>query len=143
MAATGLLADGQTANLALYVFADPRTRTVYPDWDHVADEQVAALKQGPFRVDPHIAALVDELTVIVGEEFTRRVETVPSLAAATGITRMAHPDAGNLRLAYETLDLSADDNQQLIVYLPADESTAHALDALAGRRPGGLRAVSG
>lgn len=142
MAATGLLADGQTANFALYVFADPRARTVYPDWDHVADEQVAALKQGPFRVDPHIAALVDELIVIAGEEFTRRVETVPSLAAATGITRMAHPDAGNLRLAYETLDLSADDNQQLIVYLPADESTAHALDALAGRRPGGLRAVS-
>ncbi|MFD0363583.1 helix-turn-helix transcriptional regulator [Nocardia sp. GCM10030253] len=141
MGSTGLL-DDEGCSLALYVFTDPRARTVYPDWEHVADELVAALKQGPFRADPHIAALADELTVAAGAEFTRRVQNVPSLAAATGITRLAHPDAGNLRLSYETLDLSADDDQQLIVYLPADESTAHALDALTGRRPGGLRAVS-
>ena len=71
------------------------------------------------------------------------MESVPSLAAATGTTRITHPGAGNLRLTYETLELSADDDQQLIVYLPADEATVAALDALAGRRPGGLRAVSG
>lgn len=142
MAPTGLLDDEGWANLALFVFTDRRARTVYPDWDHIADEVVAALKQGPFRADPHIAALADELTVAAGAEFTRRVESVPGLAAATGITRLVHPDAGNLRLSYETLELSADDDQQLIVYLPADDSTAHALDALAGRRPGGLRAVS-
>ncbi|MFX0575364.1 helix-turn-helix transcriptional regulator [Nocardia nepalensis] len=143
MAPIGLLADARQANLALFVFTDPRARTAYPDWDHVADELVAALKQGPFRTDPHIAALADELTVAAGTEFTRRVESVPSLAAATGTTRLTHPDAGSLRLTYETLELSADDDQQLIVYLPADDSTAAALDTLAGRRPGGLRAVSG
>ncbi|WP_433200887.1 helix-turn-helix transcriptional regulator [Nocardia sp. CA-107356] len=143
MAPIGLLDDAYRANLALFVFTDPRARTAYPDWDHIADELVAALKQGPFRADPHIAALADELTVAAGTEFTRRVESVPSLAAATGTTRLSHPEAGALRLTYETLELSADDDQQLIVYLPADDATAAALDSLAGRRPGGLRAVSG
>ncbi len=109
----------------------------------MADQRVAMLKHGPFRADPAIAHLTDELTVIAGDEFTRRVESVPSLPAATGITRLAHPTAGPLRLAYETLDLSADDDQQLIVHLPADEATAAALDVLAGRCPGQLRAVSG
>lgn len=143
MTPIGLLDDADRANLALFVFTDPRARTAYSDWDHIADELVAALKQGPFRADPHIAALADELTIAAGAEFTRRVESVPSLAAATGTTRLSHPEAGALRLTYETLELSADDDQQLIVYLPADDVTADALDSLAGRRPGGLRAVSG
>jgi hypothetical protein len=69
------------------------------------------------------------------------VATVPNLPAATGVTRLAHPTAGALRLGYETLHLSADDDQQLIVYLPADPATAAALDRLAGHRPGNLRAV--
>jgi hypothetical protein len=56
---------------------------------------------------------------------------------------MDHPEAGPLRLAYERLDLSADDDQYIQVQLPADDATAAALDALLGRRPGGLRAVSG
>ncbi|MFI6168911.1 helix-turn-helix domain-containing protein [Nocardia sp. NPDC051052] len=140
MAPFGLL-DSTQANLARFVFTDPRARAAYPDWQHLADQTVATLKHGPFRKDPHIAALADELTVTVGPEFTDRVETVPSLPAATGITRFVHPDAGQLRLAYEILDLSADDDQHLIVHLPADESTATALDKLAGLRPGALRAV--
>ncbi|WP_431952813.1 helix-turn-helix domain-containing protein [Nocardia lijiangensis] len=143
MGPTGLLDDDPLANLVRFVFADPRARLAYPDWDDVADQRVAMLKHGPFRADPAIAHLADELTVIAGEEFTRRVESVPSLPAATGITRLTHPAAGPLRLAYETLDLPADDDQQLIVHLPADEATAAALDVLAGRRPGRLRAVSG
>ncbi|WP_109528284.1 MULTISPECIES: helix-turn-helix domain-containing protein [Nocardia] len=142
MEPTGLLDDPDSANLAVFTFADARARVVFPDWDHMADEVVAALKQGPFRADPAVAALVDELTVVAGAEFTGRVDTIPSLAAATGVTRLAHPEAGALRLAFETLDLSADDDQQLLVYLPADAATATALDTLDGRRPGALRAVN-
>ncbi|MEU8899001.1 helix-turn-helix domain-containing protein [Nocardia sp. NPDC048505] len=143
MAPTGLLDDPATANLALLVFGEARARTFYPDWAHLADEQVAALKQGPFRNDPATAAFADQLEIIAGEEFTHRVATVPNLPAATGTTRVDHPEAGPLRLAYETLDLPADDDQQLFIYLPADQATATALDKLAGRHPGALRAVSG
>lgn len=142
MAESGLF-DAPEPDLATYLLTDPRARTVFPDWAHVADELVAAFKQGPFRADPYIAHRADELTVVAGTEFTERVERVPSLPAATGVVRLAHPSAGPLRLAFETLDLPADDDQQLIVYLPADDATAAALDGLAGRRPGALRSITG
>lgn len=138
----GLL-DGDPPNLARYVFTDTRARTAFPDWSRVADEQVAALKEGPFRRDRHIAALADELTVSAGAGFSTRVDSVPGLARSTGTTRLVHPQEGELRLAYETLDLPADDDQRLVVQLPADPATAAALDRLAGRRPGALRAVAG
>lgn len=145
-APTGLLdapaADpGEPASLPRFVFTDPRARTVFPDWEHVADEQVAALKQGPFRADGAVAALADELTVTAGEPFTRRVATLPGLPLAHGVLRLVHPAVGELRLAYETLDLPADDDQRLVVHLPADAAAAAALDHLTGRRPGALRAV--
>ncbi|WP_351222837.1 helix-turn-helix transcriptional regulator [Streptomyces sp. NPDC002133] len=142
MAPIGLL-DGDPPNLARYVFTDARARTAFPDWDLVADEQVAALKHGPFRADPHIAALADELTVTAGTAFAGRVTSVPGLPKAGGIMRLLHPEAGELRLAYETLDLPADDDQRLLVHLPADAAASAALDRLTGRRPGALRAVSG
>ncbi|MFG3708888.1 helix-turn-helix domain-containing protein [Micromonospora sp. NPDC047670] len=138
----GLL-EGAPPNLARFVFTDSRARAAYPDWDHVADEQVAALKHGPFRADPHIAALADELTLAAGEAFTRRVDTVPGLPKSNGVMRLAHPTAGGLRLAYETLELPADDDQSLVVHLPADAATAAALDRLTSPQPAGLRLVSG
>jgi transcriptional regulator with XRE-family HTH domain len=131
----GLL-DGRPPNLARYVFTDPRARSAFPDWARMADQQVAVLKRGPFRTDPFIAELVDELAA--DPEFARRVEEVPGPPAGTGLLRMTHPDAGELRLAYETLDLPADDDLRLVVHLPADPATAAALDGL---RPTGLRAV--
>ncbi|MES4902818.1 MULTISPECIES: helix-turn-helix transcriptional regulator [unclassified Streptomyces] len=137
----GLL-DGSPPNLARFVFTDPRARTAYPDWARVADEQVAALKQGPFRADAHIARFADELTVTTGEAFTERVATLPGLPRSNGVTRLCHPEVGELRLAYETLELPADDDQRLIVHLPADDATSAALDRLTGRHPGALRAVS-
>ncbi|ALC19400.1 DNA-binding protein [Streptomyces pristinaespiralis] len=138
----GLL-DGTPPNAARFVLTDDRARAAYPDWERVADEQVASLKQGPFRADPHVAALADELTVTVGTVFTDRVERLPGLPRASGVTRMVHPQAGELRLAYETLELPADDDQRLLVHVPADAASAAALDALTGRRPGALRAVRG
>jgi hypothetical protein len=125
----GLL-DGSPPNLARYVLTDPRARAAYPDWDHVADQQVAALKTGPFRADPHIAALADELALTAGSAFTSRVETVPSLSRSTGVVRLLHPALGPLRLQYETLDLPADDDQRLLIHVPADSATAGALDRL-------------
>ncbi|MGN9790094.1 helix-turn-helix domain-containing protein [Streptomyces sp. OZ13] len=135
--------DGTPPNAARFVLTDDRARAAYPDWELVADEQVASLKHGPFRADMHIAALADELTVTVGTVFTGRVERLPGLPRANGVTRVVHPEAGELRLAYETLELPADDDQRLLVHVPADAASAAALDALTGRRPGALRAVPG
>ncbi|PPJ24164.1 transcriptional regulator [Nocardia nova] len=140
---TGLLDHGLPADYPRWLFTDPRARIVYPEWDRRADLAVANLKAGPFRSDPAIAALADELTLLAGAEFTHRVADIAGLPDTSGISRMDHPEAGPLRLAYERLDLSADDDQYIQVQLPADDATTAALDALLGRRPGGLRAVSG
>lgn len=138
----GLL-DAATPNLARFVFTDGRARGAYPDWDHVADEQVAGLKEGPFRADPHLAALADELTVTAGDAFARRVDTVPALAKPSGVLRLTHPEVGTIRLAYETLELPAGDDQRLIVYLPADAAASSALDRLDSRPSQPLRLVAG
>jgi transcriptional regulator with XRE-family HTH domain len=138
----GLL-DAAAPNLARFIFTDSRARSAYPDWDHIADEQVAALKQGPFRAYPPMAELADELAVAAGDAFTKRVDTVPGLATSNGVDRLAHPEAGILRLAYETLELPTDDDQRLIVHLPADAATAAALDRLTSHPPRPLRLVVG
>ncbi|MEU7691434.1 helix-turn-helix domain-containing protein [Microbispora hainanensis] len=138
----GLL-DRRPANLVRYVFADPRAKAAYPEWDRVAGERLAALKPGVSREDPHVEHLVNELTLAVGAPFTDRLATPPGPPRRTGLERLAHPEAGELRLAYETLGLSDDDSQVLIAYLPADDATAARLDRLTGRHPGALRAVSG
>ncbi|WP_432839416.1 helix-turn-helix domain-containing protein [Dactylosporangium sp. CA-092794] len=114
----GLL-DGPRPNLTRYVFGDPRARSAFPDWDRVADEQVAVLKQGPFRGDPRVAAIADELTLVAGDAFTARVAAVSGPPSGTGVLRLVHPRAGDLRLSYETLDLPAGDDQRLIFYAAA------------------------
>ncbi|WP_119728556.1 helix-turn-helix domain-containing protein [Thermomonospora amylolytica] len=137
----GLL-DGDPPNVTRHVFTDPRARAAYPDWDRVADEQAAYLRTEATGDDPHVAEFTDELSLVAGASFTSRLRAVPSLPPRTGVLRLAHPEAGELRLAYETLDVPADDGQRLIAYLPADDRTSTALDRLTGRRPGTLRAVA-
>ncbi len=135
--------DREPPNLVRYVFADRRARVAYPEWDRVADERLAGLKLGVYREDPHVEHLVNELTLAVGAPFTDRLTTPPGPSRRTGLERLAHPEVGELRLAYETLGVSDDDSQFLIAYLPADDVTAARLDRLTGRRPGALRAVTG
>ncbi|AJP01500.1 DNA-binding protein [Streptomyces cyaneogriseus subsp. noncyanogenus] len=137
----GLL-DAERPNLLRYVFTDERARAAYPDWDRVADDLVAQLRhEVPLR-DPYVAALADELSVTAGAEFTERFADLAVTPRRVGTQHLAHPEAGELRLLHETLTLP-DDGQRIVVHLPADDSTAAALDRLDGRRPGALRAVGG
>ncbi|UBU17572.1 helix-turn-helix domain-containing protein [Nonomuraea gerenzanensis] len=136
----GLL-DDEPPNLTRYVFTDVRARIAFPDWDRVADEQAAALKYEAGPDDPWAGELVEMLSFAAGEAFTGRMSRTSGPPRPAPVQRMAHPGAGELRLAREPLDLLGDD-QRLLVYLPADADTAAALDRLTGRHPGALRAVS-
>jgi transcriptional regulator with XRE-family HTH domain len=133
--------DGPVPNLAVYTFCDARAREAFPDWDVVADDQVGLLRAS--ACDPR--ALQDDEVVsrltAVGPAFTDRWSGRLSVRRRTGISRIVHPEVGELRVAFETLQLPDADDQHLIVYLPADEATEAALDRMCGRRPGGLRAV--
>jgi transcriptional regulator with XRE-family HTH domain len=119
----GLL-DGDPPSLHRFLFTDPRARTAYPDWERRADEAAAALRfESRGGGDEHTRELVDWLSVAAGAPFIQRLSRPPALAPSTGTHRLVHPEVGELRLAYETLDLPAGDYQQLVVYLPADEAT--------------------
>jgi transcriptional regulator with XRE-family HTH domain len=136
----GLL-DAEVPNLARFTFCDPRARTAYPDWEAIADEQVGNLRAGDLRPGGGIDELVSRLSAEGGPAFSDRWSARLVVRKRTGVKRLRHPEAGELRVAYETLQLPDADDQRLVVYLPADDATGAALDRLTGRHPGGLRAV--
>jgi transcriptional regulator with XRE-family HTH domain len=100
----GLL-EAEPPNLVRYVFTDPRAHDAHPDWDAVAGERAAALRAAAALGDPHAALLAQELTITAGARFRDQFEGSAALPARTGVERWAHPEAGELRLAYESLEL--------------------------------------
>ncbi|MCT9083765.1 helix-turn-helix domain-containing protein [Streptomyces fulvoviolaceus] len=133
---TGLL-DAEAPNLTRYVFTDPRARTFFADWDEVADEQAFDLWLGPSAENSEW--FTAELAPVAGPDFTRRYNR--HVVPPRGVLRLRHPSGRELSLIRETLELTAD-AQQLVVLLPADESTARAVEELRDRPHGRLRAIS-
>jgi transcriptional regulator with XRE-family HTH domain len=137
MAATGLL-DAEPANLTRYVFTNPRARDTFPDWDHIADEQAFNLWLGPSAASSEWFKA--ELAPTAGPEFTSRLSQ--HLPPPHGQLRMRHPAIDHeLRWNRETLELPAPDEQQLVIYLPADQQTTRALGQLRHEHQPRLRAV--
>lgn len=103
------------ANLARFVFLEPRAEAFYQDWEDAARQTVAVLRAEAGR-NPHDRALSD----LVGELSTRS-ESFRTLWAAhdvrehrTGLKRTTHPVVGDMDLAYEALNLSNDRDLLLI-----------------------------
>ncbi|GAA3109950.1 helix-turn-helix domain-containing protein [Streptosporangium carneum] len=136
MGGTGLL-DADKPNLTRYVFTDPGARTFFADWDDVADEQAFDLWLAPSVENSEW--LSAELAPVSGPDFTRRLNR--HVVPRRGVLRLNHPSGCELRLLRETLELSSD-AQQLVVLLPADEKTAQGIDQLRQRSSGRLRAIS-
>lgn len=133
---SGLL-DDCAPNLIRYLFTDPRARTFFLDWDDIADEQAFDLWLAPSL--ENLEWLTGELTPIAGDDFTRRLKR--HVVPRRGVLRLNHPTGPELRLVRETLELPTDD-QQLVVFLPADEQTAQAVDRLQHQPYTGLRSIS-
>jgi transcriptional regulator with XRE-family HTH domain len=134
---TGLL-DAPQPNLTRFVFTDHRALDLFPDWERIADERASDLWLGPSAARSERFAR--ELAAIAGPEFSERLHRhdLPH----GGTQRWRHPAAGELRLEREVLELPPADGQQLVVFLPADEATRDALDALRRATTGMLRAVN-
>jgi transcriptional regulator with XRE-family HTH domain len=138
--------DGAVLNFARYVFLHPAARTVYPDWIAAADEQVSRLRaaSGRWEADHDFAMLMDELRT--SPDFNERWSMFGTTEKRRGTTRIVHPDLGQLRFNYEVLLLADDiDEQRLITWLPADDSTATALarvgDTAVPSSPAQLRVI--
>ncbi|MFD1932371.1 MULTISPECIES: helix-turn-helix transcriptional regulator [Nonomuraea] len=126
----GLL-EGSAPVLSRFVFTDARALSAFPEWERVADERAAEVRAAASLGDVHARRLADELTAVAGARFRGRFEASAALPSRTGVERWSHPEAGELALAYESMELADSDEQRLVVYLAADEATAAALDSLA------------
>jgi transcriptional regulator with XRE-family HTH domain len=122
--------DGDDPNLARYVFTHPKASTVLPDWELSVDEHVARLRVASVRWgdDARLATMLDEFAAVPA--FSARWSRHLVEDKHRGVKRIVHPDAGELRIAYDVLLLPDDGEQRLTTWLPADDATAHALDGL-------------
>ncbi|MDP9799588.1 transcriptional regulator with XRE-family HTH domain [Catenuloplanes nepalensis] len=106
-----------TPNVARYVFLDGGARRFFGDWAQVADVMVGNLRTAAARDshDPGLRALLGELSA-GSAEFRRRWESHVVDAHDTGIVRIHHHVVGDLTLAWESLDLRADDRLTMTLY---------------------------
>jgi transcriptional regulator with XRE-family HTH domain len=107
----------KTPNLARFIFLDAAAQEFYVDWDDLARDTVALLRAEAGR-DPYDRALSD----LIGELSTRSDVFRTGWAAhhvrlhQTGVKRLHHPEAGDLVLGYESMELAADAGLRLNAY---------------------------
>jgi len=133
-------------NIARFVFLDPRSQEFFLEWPKVARESAALLRTlaGENPYDQGLTELVGELST--------RSDLFRTLWAAhdvrqhrTGVKRFHHPLVGEMTLAYESMELTADPGLRLNAYMaePASPS-AEAFNLLASwagspaREPAGV-----
>jgi len=123
----------QPANSARFTFLDPAAQDFYVDWEKVAKDLVAHLRSEAGR-NPYDKGLSD----LVGELSTRSPEFGRWWAAhnvryhQTGTKRLRHPVVGELELAFEVMELSADSGLTINTYTAEPGSRSQeALDLLA------------
>ncbi|REK84951.1 XRE family transcriptional regulator [Streptomyces inhibens] len=120
-------------NLAWHVFLDPAARELYENWDAKAADVVGYLRRDAGRNpdDPEMASLIGQLS-LKSPEFRQLWAAHDVQDKGFGVKVVNHPLAGRLTLAYETLTLPADPDQQVITYHAEPGSpSAEALRLLA------------
>lgn len=125
-------------NLAWQVFLDPAARELYENWAAKAADVVGFLRRDAGRApdDPDLAALIGELSV-KSTEFRTLWAAHDVQDKGFGVKVLRHPVVGRLTLAYETLALPADADQQMVTYHaePGSPSDAALRSLLALRLP--------
>ncbi|MEL3947434.1 helix-turn-helix domain-containing protein [Streptomyces sp. LNU-CPARS28] len=121
-------------NNARFLFLDPASHTVHPDWEDRAAEAVGQLRvaAGRYPDDTELAALITELSER-STDFHRIWGTGEVVMCTAGRKRLHHPRAGLLTLDFETLHVPAEPGETgLVVHVfSADEGSEEAV-ALAG-----------
>ncbi len=109
--------SARPANPARFLFLDPGASEFYLDWEPMARDTVALLRSlaGHNSHDRALSNLIGELST--------RSDAFRQLWAAhnvrfhrSGVKRFHHPVVGDLTLAFEALDLAADDGLRISVY---------------------------
>ena len=120
-------------NSARFTFLDPAAAEFYPDWDAVADQNVATLRAEAGRnpYDRALSDLIGELSTR-GDTFRQRWARHEVRRHRAGAKRLNHPLIGQITFTYETMELAADQGLYLIVCSAAPGTRdADALSLLA------------
>jgi transcriptional regulator with XRE-family HTH domain len=125
------LFDGQARpNSARFIFLDHRARELYPDWNAVARDVVAALRSAAGRSpdDRALSDLVGELSTR-SEDFRQLWARHDVRSHVSGVKRLHHPQVGEMELRYEGLDVVSDSD--LTIYAYTAELGSRSAEALA------------
>lgn len=125
-------------NLARFVFDDPRARTFYRDWEHIAHDAVGSLRTEAARNpgDTELADLIDELAQ-QSPEFARRWEAHDVEYYRSGLQHFHHSDVGDLDLDYDALEIPADPGLTIVTYTVAGAAPHAAAFARLAETTGG------
>ena len=133
-----------TPNGARFTFLDERAVELYPDWDKVATDTVAALRAEAGRdpSDRRLNELLGELSH--SDRFSALWARQDVRWHTSGTKRFRHRIAGDLTLAWEGLELPGDPGQALVAFTAdVGSPSAQALAFLASwasRAPGDVDA---
>ncbi|MFI1104105.1 helix-turn-helix transcriptional regulator [Streptomyces melanogenes] len=116
-------------NNARYLFLDPASRVVHPEWRDRAAEAVGQLRvaAGNYPDDAELTALITELSAR-STEFREIWASGEIVMCAAGRKQLRHPVAGLLTLDFETLHVPAAPGETgLVVHVfSAEENTPEA-----------------
>jgi hypothetical protein len=117
-------------NLARFCFLNPNATALYPHWDDAANSTVAMLRieAGRNPYDRDLSDLIGELSTR-SETFRNRWAAHNVVLHRAGAKQFHHPVVGDLSLAYEVMELSADTGLTLTAYSP--EPGSPSADGLA------------
>ncbi|MFU9035483.1 MULTISPECIES: helix-turn-helix domain-containing protein [Streptomyces] len=117
-------------NNARYLFRDPASQELHPEWQDRAAEAVGQLRvaAGRYPEDTELAGLLSELATH-SAEFRRIWDSGEVMMCGAGRKRLRHPVAGLLTLDYETLHVSAAPGETgLVVHVfSAEEGSGEAV----------------
>ncbi|WP_371530987.1 helix-turn-helix transcriptional regulator [Streptomyces sp. NBC_01283] len=120
-------------NNARFLFLDPASRAVHPEWEDRAAEAVGQLRvaAGRYPDDTELTALITELAAD-SADFRRIWDSGEVVMCAAGRKRLRHPAAGLLTLDFETLHVPAAPGETgLVVHVFSAEKGSAEADALA------------
>lgn len=108
-------------NMTRALFLHPAARTAYPDFEQVAEENVANLRAlaGREPAHPRLREIVGELSV-ASADFARLWARADVRVRTTGSKLVDLPDVGRLTLSWQTFEVSGARGQLLVTYRPVE-----------------------
>lgn len=120
-----VLAMAGRPNVARYVFLDPSAPEFFVEWDRICYEATALLRSlaGENPYDHGLTELVGELSTR-SDTFRRLWADHDVRLHRTGVKKFHHPVVGDLTLAYESLQVTADTGLRLNAYVAEPGTTS-------------------